>query len=195
MAGGYENANDDTGAEVVKRGEVEEAGKEDDDEVVIAEEVVIADVEEAAEEEVEEEAMTEETKVPKADDKEVESVGRARAPATTRCRAVVGRVDTRKLVRGTVVGESRSSSHSLPDESLPLWSLPDESLGSPSSNESPGKQGNGSSFSHLSDTGCLRCSTCFPSPLSHWISVISVLQFGQVESFTVHFTIHFMWKR
>jgi len=187
LAGGYENANDDIGAEVVRvaravvivRGIVVAGEKDEvDEEAVIAGAVVVADEEEEAF------AITEETKVPKADDKEEDSVGRERAVLTTRCRAVgIERVDTRRLVRGTVVGESRSGSYSL---------SPEELLGSPSSDES---SGNGSSFSHMSSAGCLRFSTLFPSPSSHWISVISALQLGQVESLTVHFTIHFIWKR
>jgi hypothetical protein len=76
LAGGYENANDDTGAEVVVGGDVEEADREEEDEEV-ADEDAGADEEEAF-------AMTEETKLPKADIEEEDSVGRERALLTTR---------------------------------------------------------------------------------------------------------------
>jgi len=86
MAGGYEKANEDTGTEVASVVEVVVIAGGTGAVAVADEEADEAVAGAGADEEEEEEAfaMTEETKLPKADDKEVESVGRERASATTR---------------------------------------------------------------------------------------------------------------
>jgi len=173
-AGGYEKANDATGGDV-KEGRIKEEVAEEDEEV--AEEVDAIEVDGAEEDE---EVAEAEDDVVEADDEVEEEVGRERALLMTRCRAVSAeRVERRKRVRGTVVGESRigSNAASLPDETLP---------GSLSSEDSSPI---GSSPSQISWVGCLRSSTLLSDPSSHTISRISALQLGQVDSVAVQSTI------